>query len=146
LRQDVYDRFIAPIGQAAQIALRTTPEFAALVMPADFRQRRVFLAEATAVANAAAKHEQELIAHGLAPDFLAQRKAGIAQVAAAKVSRGNQVTKRATATKEIETASKTVRDFIGMLDRLLTPTLRANPALKAGWKSAKSIYKLPVTP
>ena len=39
-----------------------------------------------------------------------------------------------------------MRDFIGMIDRLLTPTLRANPSLMAGWKSAKSIYKLPVTP
>ena len=146
LRQDVYDRCIAPIAKAAAMTLGTEAEFAALQMPAELRQKRVFLAKASAVLEAATMHEAALVAFGLSPDFLAQLKAGIAQVEASKVSRGSQVTKRTTATEAIDAASKAVRDFVALLDRLLAPTLRANPHLKAGWKSAKSIYKLPVTP
>lgn len=146
LRQDMYDRCIAPIAKAAAMTLGTEAEFAALQMPAELRQKRVFLAKANAVLEAATVHESALVAFGLSPDFLAQLKAGIAQVEASKISRGSQVTKRTTATEAIDAASKAVRDFVALLDRLLAPTLRANPHLMAGWKSAKSIYKLPVTP
>jgi hypothetical protein len=146
LRQDVYDRCIAPIAKAAAMTLGDEAEFAALQMPAELKQKRVFLAKASAVLEAATMHEAALVGFGLAPDFLEQLRAGITEVEASKVSRGSQVTRRTTATEAIATASKAVRDFIALLDRLLAPTLRAHPELKAGWTSAKSIYKVPVQP
>jgi hypothetical protein len=82
LRDELYTRFMAPIGTTAKIELKTTPEYPNLHVAATARRKIDFLATAAKFADAAAKHEALLVQHGMPTDFLTQLRAAIAATTA----------------------------------------------------------------
>ena len=146
LRQDVYDAFIGPIAEIAKVALTTAPEYQNLTAPALTKRKLGFVTRATEVVNSAEKYQALMIEHGMAPEFVAQFRAALAEVVASRTSRGELATQRSKATAGIRAADKAVRDSIRLVDRQLKPTLKRNPALAGAWATAKKVIRLPVTP
>jgi hypothetical protein len=146
LRDDLYQRFMVQVGRTAKVELRNTPEFPNLVVSALARRKLDFVSTATKFADAAAKHEQLLIDHGMPADFLVQLRAAIAAVSASADSRGRNVARRIAATQGCIAMNKALRQKIGQIDGLIKPALKKNAALLADWRASKQIRQLPVTP
>jgi hypothetical protein len=146
LREDVYTRFMAPIGATAKIELKSTPEFPNLVVPALARRKIDFLAIANKFADAAAKHEALLVQHGISTDFLTQLHAALATTAASADARDRSLGLKKAATEGCVTAAKAVRDRIGQLDRTLKAAFPKKTPLLADFQASKRIRQVPVTP
>jgi hypothetical protein len=146
MRQDVYDAFIGPIASIAKVALAGVAEFQNLSAAALIKRKAPFVTRATEVAIAAEKYQAVMVEHGMAPDFVAQFRAALVEVASSRASRDTLVHKRAQATTGIATADKAVRDAIQLVDRQLKTAFKKDPAMAAAWKTAKKIVRLPVTP
>jgi hypothetical protein len=146
LRDALYQKFMVQIGRTAKVALRDTPEYPNLVVPATARRKLGFPATANQFADAAAKHEAVIVEHGMPADFLVQLHAAIAEVVASADARERALSRRKAATAGSGTADKAVRDTIGLVDGVVTPLLKKNTSLLADWKASKLIRQLPVTP
>ena len=146
LRDDLYQRFMVQIGRTAKVELRKTPEFSNLVVSALARRKLDFVSTANKFADAAAKHEQQLIEHGMPADFLVQLRAAIAAVSASADARGRNVARRIAATQGSKAMNKALRQKIGQIDGLIRPALKKNAALLADWRASKQIRQIAVTP
>jgi hypothetical protein len=146
LRDDLYTRFMVPIGRTAKVELRSTPEYPMLVVPAVARRKIDFLAVANKFADAAAKHVDLLVQHGMAADFLTQLQAALAQTAASADARDRNLALKKSATEGCAVATKAVRDKIGQLDGILRAAFKKNTPFLADWLASKRVRQVPVTP
>jgi hypothetical protein len=149
LRTTLYDKFMVPIGRLAKRFLSDVPELGRLMVPAEaLSAGRVgeFMTSANNLVTVAAKYEQQLIAAGMAPDFLANLQAAVNAILTSTLSRNDQVRRQVSATSGLRLADKAVRDELDTLDGLLKDFLKANPQLAAEWRSARRIIRVPVTP
>jgi len=149
IRDDLYARFIHPIDGIAKKKLKgqvSVTELASLIISSAFRHSNTLLTKATELADAAAKYEKTFIDNGLPADFIAQLRAGIAEITASEAARVRQLSRRAAATTGIATADKAVRDTIDSMKRVLKPALKTNPALLSDWMASKRIKQPAVTP
>ena len=146
LRRDLYEHLVVPVGTAARINLRKSTDYPALSVPASSERRATFVPKVNALIEAAVKYEQLFIDHGMAPDFLTQLRAGVAAVSASSANRANQLSLKAAASGGLVAANTAVRALIKMLNGVLSPVLKKNPTLSAGWRVTKLITQKPVTP
>jgi hypothetical protein len=146
LRSDLFQQLVDRIGEVAKLNLKSSTDFPALVVTAAAEKRTEFVTKVNSQADAAAKYEQLFIDHGLPADFLAQIKAGVAQVMASAANREAQQTKQSAATGGLITADKAVRSLIKVVSGALAKVVKGNSTLSAGWVAAKRIRQVPVTP
>jgi hypothetical protein len=149
IRDDLYARFIHPVEGVAKKKLKglaTVTELASLIISAAFRHSNKLLTKATELADAAAKYEKVFIDNGLPADFIAQLRAGIAEVIASEAARVRQLSRRAAATTGIATSDKAIRATVDSMSRVLRPALKSNPPLLTDWMASKRIRQLAVTP
>src|ERR1019366_7080386 len=146
LRDDIYAKILNPVAGVANKLLKSTTEYLSLVVSAVFRSSNKLLAKASEAADAAAKYEKTFTDNGLPTDFLAQLRAGIAQVGASVAAHVLALGQRVTATAGLVAGDKAVRATIDTLNRTLKPVLKSNPALLAGWTASKLIKQPVVTP
>jgi hypothetical protein len=146
LRSDLYKHFVGPIGEVAKLNLKGSTDYPALVVTAAVEKKSEFVTKVNSQAEAAAKYEQLFIDHSLPADFLAQIKAGVAQVMASAANRQAQQTKQSAATGGLVTADQALHSLIKVVGGVLAKTLKGNATLSAGWKAAKLIRQVPVTP
>jgi hypothetical protein len=146
MRKGLYDNSLLHMARAARAGLKGSPDLGILIVPAVDERRPDFVAKATAAAVAAEKYTATFVAHGMAPDFVTQLRAGIAQLEEASMTRQTQLGSRSTATAALKAADKAVREAIGLVDAALKPILRKDPALKAGWEASKRIHQTAVNP
>ena len=69
--------FLTPMARIARHALRASPDIQALVVPTTGLRKGDFMNKVNAVADAAAKHEKDLVDHSMPADFLAQLQAAV---------------------------------------------------------------------
>jgi hypothetical protein len=149
IRDDLYARFLHPVEGVAKKKLKgvaSVTEFASLVISSAFRHGNKLLSKATELADAAVKYEKIFVDNGLPADFIAQLKAGLADITASEAARGRQVSRRTAATAGLVAADKAIRATVDSLNRALRPALKKNPPLLADWMASKQIRKLVVTP
>jgi hypothetical protein len=149
IRDDLYARFLHPVEGVAKKKLKglaTVTELASLVISSAFRHSNKLLSKATELADAAAKYEKVFVDNGLAADFIAQLRVGIAEVTASEAARVRQLSRRAAATTGLATSDKAIRATVDSMNRVLRPALKKNPALLADWMASKRIRQLAVTP
>jgi hypothetical protein len=146
LRKALYDDGLGHMSRVARSAIELKDKTAVLAVPAVAARGVGFVGKVTAAVDAAAQYEAVFVANGLAPDFIAQLRAGIARVVASQEAQQKYIATRVTATGAIETADKAVRDTIGFVDAALRPVLKKNQTLATGWKSAKLIRATVVNP
>jgi hypothetical protein len=148
LRKALYDGFLVHIGRVAKASptLKGSGDAAVLFVKADDERSADFIAKASAAADAAERHQQEFVDHGMAADFVTQLRAAIAQIVAAKVTQQTQAANRTKASGDLKTADTAVRQSIGFVDAALKPVLKKDPALKAGWEASKLIHSTTVSP
>jgi hypothetical protein len=146
LRDDIFARFLHPIEGVAKKFLKGTTEYASLIVPATFRGSNKLLAKASEAADAAAKHEKMFVDNALPTDFLAQLRAGIAQVTASVTAFGQARSQRSTATAGLVATDKALRATVDTMNRSLKAVLKTNPALLAGWTASKLVKQPVVTP
>ena len=146
LRDGIYEDYLHPMEGVATKRLKGETEFPSLVVSAAFRASNKLLAKAGEAADAAAKYEKMFVDNGLPPDFLAQLRAGLAQVTASVTAHGQDLTQRATATAGLIAADKAIRATVDTMNRSLKAVLKSNPALLAGWKATKLVRQPVVTP
>jgi hypothetical protein len=146
LRSDLFQQLVDRIGEVAKLNLKSSTDFPALVVTAAAEKRTEFVTKVNSQADAATKYEQLFIDHGLPADFLAQIKAGVAQVMASAANREAQQTKQSAATGGLITADKAVRSLIKVVSGALAKVVKGNSTLSAGWVAAKRIRQVPVTP
>jgi hypothetical protein len=146
LRDTLYQDFMVQIGRTAKVALKSTPEYPSLVVPAIARRKIDFVATATKFAAAAALHDQLLIQHGMPTDFVAQLQAAITTVSASADAQARAISRRIAATTGCVAMNKAVRDKIGQIDGLLKPALKGNAALLSDWAASKRVRQPAVNP
>jgi hypothetical protein len=149
IRDDLYARFLHPVEGIAKKKLKgvaSVTELASLVISAAFRHSNKLLTKAIELADAAAKYEKVFVDNGLAADFIAQLRAGIAEVTASEAARVRQLSRRAAATTGIATSDKAIRATVDSMNRVLKPALKSNQPLLTDWMASKRIRQLAVTP
>jgi hypothetical protein len=146
LRETIYLNFLYPIEGIAKKHLRGVTEFPSLVVSSTFKASNKLLAKAGEAADAAATYEKTFVDNGLPPDFLAQLRAGVAQVTASVNARAQDLTQRVAATAGLVAADKALRATVDTMNRSLKAALRSNSAILAGWTATKLIRQPVVTP
>ena len=146
IRKEINTDYLRPIAKGARHALRGSPDFLTLVVSGPELRKGDFLGKIKALADAAAKHEQELIGTGLPVDFIAKLKAAIAQLDASVATRGVQLGQLQQAGKAIADATKVVRSVIGVMNANMRRDLKKNRPLLANWVATKKIQATVVTP
>ncbi len=149
IRADLFARFLHPVEGVAKKKLKgvaTVTELASLVISSAFKHGNKLLSKATELADAAAKYEKTFVDNGLPADFIAQLRAGIAEVTASEAARVRQLSRRAAATTGLKTSDKAIRATVDSMNRALKPALKKNPALLSDWMASKRIRQLVVTP
>jgi hypothetical protein len=139
LRKEFFADFMKPIAKIAKGSLKTAPELPVLTVASGKLRNGDFAGAAQSLADAAAKYESTFVSGGLAPDFLTQLRAAIAQLNASKVSRDGNLGQRAAATKGIADSTKTANEVLVVLDSAISKALKGNASLLAGWKSTRKI-------
>jgi hypothetical protein len=138
--------FLTPMGRIARHSLSTSPDFPALVVPASVKRKGDFMIKVNAVADAAAKHEQEFVDHGMPADFIAQLRTAVGALNASVDTRGNQKGLLTQASKGIKDSTKAVRDVLHVTDGIMKRALKKNQPVLANWIATKRIQATVVTP
>jgi hypothetical protein len=138
--------FLTPMGRIARHALRSSPDFEALVVPASVTRKGEFMNKVNAVAGAAAKHEKDFVDHGMPADFIAQLNTAVGALNASIDTRGKQKGLLTQATKGVKDSTKAVRDVLHVMDGIMKRALKKNQPLLANWVATKRIQATVVTP
>ena len=145
-RLDVYIRFLRPIGRIAVIVFDDSRELRSLVMSAASMRQPRFLERAALVADVASTYPKVFVGHGMKADFIDQLRALLDQIRSAGDSHDHYMGRQVAATASLESAAKYARDIVRLLDALLTPALKNDPALLADWAASKRISTAETAP
>lgn len=138
--------FLDPMARIARHALRGSPDFQTLVVLASVTRKGEFMNKVNAVADAAAKHEQDFIDRGMPADFIAQLRAAVGALNASIERHGKQIGLSRQAGKGIKDSTKAVRDLLHVIDGNMRRVLKGNQPLLANWIATKRIQATVVTP
>jgi hypothetical protein len=138
--------FLDPMARIARHALRASPDFEALVVSSTVKRKGDFMNKVNAIVDAAAKHEQDFVDHGMPADFIAQLRAAVGALNASIDTRGKQVGLLKQATKGIKDSTKAVRDVLHVIDGNMKRALKKNQPVLANWVATKRIQATVVTP
>ena len=146
IRDDLFARYLHPVEGVAKKKLNGVTGFSSLIMSAAFRHSNKLVSKAIELADAAMKYEKVFVDNGLPADFIAQLQAGLAAITASEAVRARQLSRRAAATTGLQAADTAIRASVDLLNRVLKPALKENPALLADWMASKRVRQLAVTP
>jgi hypothetical protein len=132
-RRDVYIRFLRPIGRIATIVFGDSWQLRSLVMRAASTRHPRFLERAALVADVASTYPQVFVGHGMSADFIDQLQLVLDQIRSAGDAHDHYMGRQVAATASLKSSAKYARDVVGLLDALLTPALKDDPALLASW-------------
>jgi hypothetical protein len=135
-----------PISTFARARLRGVPDFAALIHGGSARETKDVVHAARAIAEAAAPHTAALIRGGFPADTIAQLTAAADAVSVAAAERANTKVNRTAATKGIAEAILDGREAVAMLHALISKQFARDPALLAGWHTARRVVAKPGVP
>ena len=138
--------FLTPMGRIARHALRTSPDFEALVVPATVTRKGEFMNKVNALVGAAAKHEKDFVDHGMPADFIVQLGTAVGALNASIDTRGKQKGLLTQATKGVKDSTKAVRDVLHVIDGIMRRALKNNQPLLANWIATRRIQATVVTP
>ena len=145
-RRDAYLRFLRPIGRMATVVFGDSWQLRSLVMPAASTRQPRFLERAALVADVASTYPQAFVGHGMQADFVDQLQMALDQIKSAGDAHARYVGRQVAATASLKASAKYARDIVGLLDALLTPALKNDPALFANWTASKRIPQPVATP
>jgi len=143
LRAALRSDHMEPIAEVAKQMLRDVPEYHALVMPPNNITAPQLVARATAMADAAAVHEQAFKDIGLPDDFISSLRALATEVSQSIDDRKQHTSKRNGATAGLGAEEKRGRSMVKLINALVVPRLRSSDALLAEWRSAKRVPRKP---
>jgi hypothetical protein len=135
-----------PISTFARARLRGVPDFAAFTRIGYARKSHDVVRAARAMAEAAVPHAAVLIRGGFPADTIAQLTAAADAVSAAVAERANTKVNRTAATKGIAEAILDGREAVAMLHALISKQFARDPALLAGWHTARRVVAKPGVP
>jgi hypothetical protein len=138
--------FLDPMARIARHALRASPDFPALVVPATGLRKGDFMTKVNAIVDAAAKHEQDFVDHGMPADFIAQLRAAVAALNASVDTRGKQKGLLKQAGQGIKDSTKALRGVLHVMDGIMKRALKTNQPVLANWTATKRIQATVVTP
>ena len=138
-RRDAYVRFLRPIGRIANIVFGDSWQLRSLVMSERSTHQPRFLERAALVADVASTYPQVFVGHGMPADFVDQLQLVLDQVRSAGEARDRYEGRQVAATASLKASAKYARDIVGLLEVLLTPALKNDPALLANWTASKRI-------
>ena len=98
-----------------------------------------FLERATLVADVASTYPQVFVGHGMTADFIDQLQLVLDQIRSAGDAHDHHKGRQMAATASLKSAAKYACDVVGLLDALLTPALKDDPALFANWTASKRL-------
>jgi hypothetical protein len=145
LTSDLKTQHMQPIAKFSRAKLKGVPDFAALTQSASQLRGNPLVKAALAMATAALPHADVLTQSGFAPDAVQQLGAAANTLQTAITDVQNTRVARIGATKGIRAQLVRGRDAVHMLDAVVTKPLSGNPALLAGWRSAKRVTARPVS-
>jgi hypothetical protein len=128
-----------PISRIAREVFGITGMDRAFVMPKGTNASQTLLAAAGAMAQAAEKHKDVFIKHGLSQQFVEQLRAAAQALSDARTARTESARRRVTATAAVKDQVKRGRKAVRLLNAILQPRLSNDPELLAAWKSAKHV-------
>jgi hypothetical protein len=146
MREALTVDFLDPMARIARFALRESPDFQTLVVPSTVTRKGEFMNKVNAIADAAAKYEQDFIDHGMPADFIAQLRAAVAALNASIETRGKQVGLLKQARQGIKDSTKAVRAVLHVMDGNMKRVLKKNQPVLANWTATKRIQATVVTP
>jgi hypothetical protein len=138
--------FLDPMARIARHALRASPDFQALVVPAFGLRKGDFMNKVNAIVDAAVKHEQDFVDHGMPAAFIAQLRAAVGALNASVDTRGKQKGLLKQAGQGIKDSTKAVRDVLHVIDGNMKRVLKKNQPVLANWTATKRIQATVVTP
>jgi len=141
LREDLRLGHMKPIAAIAKAHLRDVPEMHAFSLPASNIATTRIVALAGAMAEAADRHKDVLIAGGLPENFITQLNEASAALTASLTGRTQSFGRSAGATARLSQLSSQARATLRILDALVVPKLRLNDGLLREWRAVKMIQK-----
>ncbi|MEO7085717.1 MAG: hypothetical protein ABI442_15615 [Gemmatimonadaceae bacterium] len=132
-------QLMKPIAKVAKAHLKDVPEFKALRLPRTSIKTAELLANARAMAKAAAPYAGTFTYAGLAPTFLADIAAAVDVVTETATSGNESAVEQTGATAGVLDAVRRGRNAIDVIDSLIVPTLTDREDVLAGWKSSKRV-------
>lgn len=139
LRQVLVHDHMAAIARIASAELPPTPAIAPLRMPARSIGAEKLAAAAYGMAQAAEPHAAVFTAAGLPADFIARLTGAADAMLKAIGDRARNGSNRRAATKGLQARLSDGRKIVRVLDVFVRTALKNEPALLAGWLTAKRV-------
>jgi len=127
------------VTQVAQALHKQVPGIGILKMPSPTITVEGLLKAADALATQASTYETVLVAHGLAPDFLAHLAAAVSALKVSIDRRGAARAGIVSATRQVRVSLALGRQYVQIMDAALTKALRNEPARLTEWKHAQRV-------
>ncbi len=105
------------------------------------RSDRAFITAASAFANEALPLKDELIGHGLPPDFIEQLKSAVQNMEKAIVSYKGSKESRASAAAAFDDNFSEALNDLRRFDSIVKNLLRGDPVNQAAWKLARHVER-----
>lgn len=127
-------RTVLPVLGNGAGALRTT-----MRAPRNQRDLEALAVTTQAFANALDEHTTAFAAAGLPPEFAARMRSAAELLLKTIDTRSKELQRRVAATRGLEAESQRGIAIVRLLDALVEPALRADPARAAEWRKATRI-------
>lgn len=127
-------RTVYPVIGNGATALRTV-----MRMPKNTRDVEALVVAAQSFANAVDEHSAAFVAAGLPKDFAARLRTAAEQLVALIDTRAREEQGRVAATRGLAAESQRGGALVRLIDALVEPELRAEPARAAEWRKAMRI-------
>lgn len=140
LRRTLYTDHMQPIAQIARDVLGASSMDKAFRLPTGSRNvNRSLITAARAMAAAAESERDVFLRHGQPQDFIEQMRFATQVLEDTRLAKTESARRRVTATKSVMDQLKRGRKAVRLLNAVLMPTLRKQPALLAAWQSARKV-------
>jgi hypothetical protein len=141
LRRQLRQELMAPIAVIAQWTLYHVPEFRVLQLPKRSGGEEEFLASARAMAEAAGKYHDTLVAKGLPPTLIDELQSAVAQLAESLEARAVHRRISVSATRSLAMAARDGQAVLRVLDALVRRAAGGNESLLQSWQAARCTHR-----
>lgn len=142
----VVDQFILPVRRILATIKPKVPDAEALSASLNTRLITVFVAKAQNAAKTSRAYRELFGAHGMTPDFPDRFAAAVAELVDAMHGRDQSKGAKVTATAGLERSDRDLKGVLGLVDAVLAPAFKSQPALLAGWRSSARIKQISAVP
>lgn len=146
IQKEVKVDLLGPIARVVRRAFTTNPDFQVMIVSSNVLRKGDFVGKVSAVADAAALHEQDLIDNGLPADVVARLRGAVVQFTASAAARGTQLGSLKQARQTLKDSTKAIRDVVHIIDGNMKRELKANQPLLANWSATRKIQATAVIP